>query len=279
MNENPYDILGVSRDASLDEVKRAYRKKARENHPDLNPDDTSAADRMNKINEAYDRIVNPEKYAREDARKRSNEAGATGGYGGGYGSPTGGGYGGGGYGSPNGGGYRGGGYTEQQEGTGWSAGGGWDDIFGGFGGAGSQGQAARASATIHPEASVTDSNVIRRAIDDINAGNYSTAESTLREVPSTGRNARWYYLMALAQNGAGNTVQALDQIRRARQMDPDNSDYKNAERAFTQRASSYEQESERRGFSIGSIDPTMICCCVCIGITLCQMPLRMGMCY
>ena len=57
MTEDPYDILGVPRTATSDEIKKAYRKKARENHPDLNPDDPEAEERLKKINEAYDQIT------------------------------------------------------------------------------------------------------------------------------------------------------------------------------------------------------------------------------
>lgn len=69
MAMDPYKILGLDSSASAEEVKRAYRKKARENHPDLNPGDEQAAKRMNEVNEAYDRIMNPDKYAAEDARR------------------------------------------------------------------------------------------------------------------------------------------------------------------------------------------------------------------
>ena len=83
MTDNPYAVLGVSENASPDEVKKAYRKKARENHPDLNPNDPAAAERMNRINEAYDRIMNPEKYAARDRRASAAAGGPGAGYGGG----------------------------------------------------------------------------------------------------------------------------------------------------------------------------------------------------
>ena len=60
MAMDPYEVLGVSRDASPDEIKKAYRKKARENHPDFNPGDEAASKRMKQVNESYDLIMNPE---------------------------------------------------------------------------------------------------------------------------------------------------------------------------------------------------------------------------
>lgn len=56
---DPYLVLGVSKDASEEEIKQAYRKLAKKYHPDLNPGDTEAARKMNEINAAYDQIKNP----------------------------------------------------------------------------------------------------------------------------------------------------------------------------------------------------------------------------
>lgn len=53
---DPYEVLGVPRGASEEEVTRAYRELAKKYHPDLNPGDEAAAQKMSEINEAYDRI-------------------------------------------------------------------------------------------------------------------------------------------------------------------------------------------------------------------------------
>ena len=53
---DPYEVLGLSHGASMDDVTRAYRSLAKKYHPDLNPGDEEAARKMSEINEAYDRI-------------------------------------------------------------------------------------------------------------------------------------------------------------------------------------------------------------------------------
>lgn len=61
MFDDPYKILGLTPDASDEEVKRAYRQLAKKYHPDMNPGDAHAAKMMNDINAAYDQIKNPPK--------------------------------------------------------------------------------------------------------------------------------------------------------------------------------------------------------------------------
>lgn len=55
---DPYEVLGVDRNASDDEIKTAYRKLAKKYHPDVNPGDATAAEKMNEVNAAYDVIRN-----------------------------------------------------------------------------------------------------------------------------------------------------------------------------------------------------------------------------
>ncbi len=64
---DPYTVLGVARHASADEVKAAFRRLAREHHPDRNPQDSQAEQRFREINEAYQLLSDPTRRARFDA--------------------------------------------------------------------------------------------------------------------------------------------------------------------------------------------------------------------
>lgn len=66
MSEDLYQVLGIARDASADDIKRRYRQLAKELHPDLNPDKPDVVERFKRITAAYDLLKDPEQRARYD---------------------------------------------------------------------------------------------------------------------------------------------------------------------------------------------------------------------
>ena len=205
MMQDPYKVLGVSRDASDEEIKRAYRRLAKKYHPDLNPGDAEAARKMQEVNAAYDQIKNPQK------NQRSGQGGYSG-----YGNydPF--------------GGYRQQSYGQQQ---------------------GDQYQ--------------------NSAAQYIRFGRYQEALNALEN--STNRNARWYYLSAIANDGLGNQVTAMEHIRKAVSMEPDNMEYLQTLQAMEQGGFSYRQSAGNfRGFSFGGDPCTNMCLCYLAQLFCCQ---------
>ena len=189
---DPYSVLGVSRDASMDEIKKAYRKLSRKYHPDANinnPNKEEAEEKFKQVQQAYDQIV-----------------------------------------------------REREQGASQSS---W---FGGFGG-GYQTQDDQRSMEM------------RAAANYINAAHYQEALNVLNRM--TERNGEWYYYHAIASAGAGNTANAMEDARRAVEMEPNNMQYQQLYQQLQSGGQWYWNQGngygyERPGNGFGN------CCCQCL---------------
>ena len=135
-NRDYYDVLGVKKTASQDEVKKAYRKLARKYHPDANPNDPKAEEKFKEVSSAYEVLSDVEKRKKYDAGPSVF----------GQGGPQ-----------PGGGGFRG--YQGGQ-----TMGGDWGDLFGNLFGGGARGGGGRPQP--RPERGEDKSVSVRLSFDD-----------------------------------------------------------------------------------------------------------------
>ena len=197
MIDDPYKVLGVDRNASDDEIKRAYRRLAKKYHPDINPGDPVAAKKMQEVNAAYEQIKNPEK--------------------------------------------------NQSAGLGYDPYGSYRQSSGQTGG----------------------STYQQAAYNYIRYRRFHEALNALQSDPE--HNARWYYLSALAHNGLGNQITALEHIRRAVSMEPDNQEYLAALSVIENGGSVYRQQAGSfRGYAWGGSSVASLCLCYILQLFCCR---------
>ena len=205
---DPYQILGVDRNASDEEIKRAYRRLAKQYHPDANPGDEYAAKKMQEINDAYDRIKNPEK--QQAAPGQGSQS---------YGYDP----------------FRG--YYQRQS---------YNQKY-------------------------ADSH-LQAAYNYILYRRFREALNVLSQFEGV-KGADWYYLSALANQGLGNQVTALEHIRRAVSMEPDNQEYLDALNRIEYGGTAYRQQAGNfGGFEMRSNPCMNLCLCYLAQMFCCGRP-------
>ena len=144
---------------------------------------------------------------------------------------------------------------QQQSGGYGGYGGGYYDPFGGY----------RQQAYSGTQ---TGDQYQQAAYQYIRFGRYREALNALQN--DTERNARWYYLSALANDGLGNQVTALEHIRRAVSMEPDNMEYLSALEQIENGGAVYRRQAGNfRGFTMGMDPCTNLCLCYMVNLFCC----------
>ena len=196
---DPYSVLAVSRDASMDEIKKAYRNLSKKYHPDANinnPNRDQAEEKFKQVQQAYDQIV-----------------------------------------------------KERERGTGSS----YSSGFGGYQGA-------------YQADDDQTSMEMRAAYNYINNRHFQEALNVLNRMQE--RTAQWYFYHAIANSGMGNTINAMEDARKAVDLEPSNMQYQN----FYQQLQSGGQWYQNMGQGYGYDRPGNgmgNCCCQCLLINLC----------
>ena len=196
---DPYSVLGVSRDASDEEIKKAYRKLSRKYHQDANinnPNKAQAEEKFKEVQQAYEQIMKEREYG--------SYYGNNGNYGG-FGSQTNSGY--------------------QDE------------------------EAVRKQA----------------AANFIQSGHYREAMNVLSSLSQ--KNAHWYYLSSIANMRLGNNVNALNDIRQAVNMEPDNLQYRMLLQRMEGGGTWYQEQ--QNPFGGMPVDGSDYCMKLCIANMLC----------
>ena len=231
MARDPYEVLGIPRDATDEQIKKAYRELAKKYHPDVNQNDKSAEARMNEINAAYEQIKNPGKNSGYSSSSSSSGT---------YGSSAP--YGGTGFGS---GSYSGFGFGP----------------FGfGYYNTGSGGSAYQYRTS-------SSAAGYSYAANCINTGRYLDALRWLDSISEDRRDAAWYYYDGLANAGVGNRVSALDALQRAAEMEPSNPVYSSALERLSSNSARYYSYSS--AYPSSGIDPVSLCFGLCMLRSLC----------
>ena len=263
MNNDPFAILGVPSTASEEEIKAAYRKLAKKYHPDLNPGDKQAEQKMREVNEAYTQALQYKKNGGYNSGGNPfGSSGASGSWGGA------GGYGSGSYGSHNGYGSawnngQNGGRDSEYRG-GYGEGFSFDPFSAFFGGGAQQRQQqayARRRSYANPDLETAQEYILTRR--------FTEAVNILNRVPT--HDADWHALYARAHMGQGNRVSALDHARAAARMAPNDAEYQNLLTTMESGGETYRQ-TRSGGYDFRSVicgNPCLTCFAANIMLNCC----------